>query len=160
VYVAFLKCSEIREINIFYIALADFAQCHSSLAQTRGEFNWNDMRESSIETYLIEQVKLFGGDCQKHVSPGRSGVVDRIVIMPLGLPVWFVETKRPDNDLQPLQRYERDRLLELGQRYTVLDTKAAIDSWVAFRKQEIARHAAVVTEAARTVARKWMGPLA
>lgn len=154
VYVVFLKRNALNDKYFIYIAPTDFAQCLSSLSQTRGGINWNDMRESTIETYLIEQVKLFGGDCQKHVSPGRSGVVDRIVILPLGLPVWFVETKAPGRGADPLQAYERERLLRLGQRYALLDTKAKIDGWVAERRRDIHAHAAMMANAARTVMRE------
>lgn len=96
------------------------------------------MRESAIEAYLVKTMEDMGGDCQKHVSPGRAGVVDRICIFPLGLPVWWVETKAPGKTPDPLQEYERDRLLKLGQRYALLDSYARIDSWAAQRRAQIA----------------------
>jgi hypothetical protein len=95
------------------------------------------MRESAIEAYLVVMVERLGGDCRKHVSPGRNGVVDRIVILPFGM-VWFIETKAPAGKLEPLQEYERDRLLALGARHAVLHTKAAVDRWAANCASELA----------------------
>lgn len=60
------------------------------------------MKESDIESKLTEGVKKAGGMCMKFVSPGFSGVPDRIILMPGGK-VYFVETKRPGGDLKPLQ---------------------------------------------------------
>lgn len=52
------------------------------------------MRESAVEQNICRQVKNLGGVAWKWVSPGRSGVPDRICIFPSGRIV-FVELKRP-----------------------------------------------------------------
>jgi hypothetical protein len=95
------------------------------------------MRETAIESYLVKGVEMLGGDCQKHVSPGRSGVVDRIAILPY-LPVWWIECKRPDcAKVAALQRHEADKLRKLGQKYALLDTKTAVDNWLVERAFEM-----------------------
>lgn len=50
--------------------------------------------ERFIEKKLISEVKKQGGRAFKWVSPGCSGVPDRIVILP-GPRILFVELKRP-----------------------------------------------------------------
>ena len=60
------------------------------------------MRESYIERRLVEGVKLKGGLAWKFVSPGMSGVPDRIVLMPGGK-VIFVELKTDCGVLSRLQ---------------------------------------------------------
>ena len=48
--------------------------------------------EKSVEKYLRQQVKKAGGLALKFVSPGFTGVPDRIILMP-GARVYFAETK-------------------------------------------------------------------
>ena len=43
------------------------------------------MREKQVEQALVKAVKARGGICPKFVSPGLSGVPDRLVLMPNGL---------------------------------------------------------------------------
>lgn len=61
------------------------------------------MRESDIEAILVREVKALGGRAYKWVSPGNSGVPDRVVILPHGR-VWFVELKTDTGQLTALQR--------------------------------------------------------
>ena len=42
------------------------------------------MLESEIEQKLREKVKAMGGRAFKFVSPGNSGVPDRLVVLPGG----------------------------------------------------------------------------
>ncbi len=37
-------------------------------------------REKSIESYFTDRIKSIGGICYKFVSPGNSGVPDRVVL--------------------------------------------------------------------------------
>ena len=53
------------------------------------------MRESTLERKITETVRRRGGLCLKWVSPGFTGVPDRIIIMPGGR-ITFAEIKRPD----------------------------------------------------------------
>lgn len=52
------------------------------------------MLESTLERRLVELVKKAGGRAFKWVSPGETGVPDRICVFPAGK-VIFVELKRP-----------------------------------------------------------------
>ena len=50
------------------------------------------MLEKQIERKLVREVKNLGGVAYKFISPGSSGVPDRIVILPGENPI-FVELK-------------------------------------------------------------------
>lgn len=52
------------------------------------------MYESAFERKLGDYIKSLGGKVYKWVSPGTSGVPDRIAILPGGK-VIFIEVKRP-----------------------------------------------------------------
>lgn len=74
----------------------------------------DDTLESAIESKLRRRVKSYKGYCLKWVSPGESGVPDRIVLLPGGR-IIFVETKRPKGGkLSPLQNYWGRALSRLG----------------------------------------------
>lgn len=77
------------------------------------------MRESEIERILVDRVKKLGGRAFKWVSPGNSGVPDRIVVLP-GIPVIFIELKAGNGRLSPVQKVQVDRLKALGQEVRVL----------------------------------------
>jgi hypothetical protein len=71
------------------------------------------MRESYIERVLIGAVKSCGGMALKFVSPGMSGVPDRIVLIPGGV-IAFVEVKATGKQMRPLQIKRKRQLEELG----------------------------------------------
>lgn len=71
------------------------------------------MREATVERKLVEGVKKAGGQAWKFVSPGRSGVPDRIVLLPGGR-VIFVELKTDTGKLSKLQIVCIRLLRELG----------------------------------------------
>ena len=52
------------------------------------------MREKTIEQKLVQAVKTKGGIAPKFVSPGFSGVPDRLILLPDGK-CGFVEVKVP-----------------------------------------------------------------
>lgn len=52
------------------------------------------MYESTFERNLCNYIKSLGGKAYKWVSPGASGVPDRIAILPEGK-IIFIEVKRP-----------------------------------------------------------------
>lgn len=84
------------------------------------------MLESSVEKYLVEQIRLHGGLCWKWVCPGHAGVPDRIVLLPGGR-IIFVETKAPGKKERPLQEYIHGRLRKLGfSVYGSVDTKERV----------------------------------
>ena len=77
-------------------------------------------REKEIEAALVSMVKRRGGLCLKWVSPGWSGVPDRIILLPGGR-IIFAETKRPKGGrLSPLQSYWGEKLRGLGFCYWVV----------------------------------------
>ncbi|MDO5397045.1 MAG: VRR-NUC domain-containing protein [bacterium] len=87
------------------------------------------MREKDIEQYLVKRVKERGGRAYKFVSPGNSGVPDRIVVMPNGVIV-FVELKATGEKTRPLQNAQIAKLRKLGQKVQVLDTKDGVDRFL------------------------------
>ena len=72
------------------------------------------MRERDIEKILTDEVKKLGGKAYKWVSPGNSGVPDRIVFFPDGRHV-FVELKADKGELSRLQKIQIRKLRSLGQ---------------------------------------------
>ena len=85
------------------------------------------MRESAIEAYLRDRVKAQGGKAYKFVSPGNTGVPDRMVCLPGGRVV-FVELKAPGEKPTKLQRNRHRELRGFGQIvFGCVDSKADVD---------------------------------
>lgn len=78
------------------------------------------MREKEIEQKLVDTVKKYGGICPKFVSPGFSGMPDRIVLLPKGK-FAFIELKAPNKKPRPLQVARHKLLMGLGFRVYVID---------------------------------------
>lgn len=95
------------------------------------------MLEKEVERKLIKPVKNMGGLCLKFVTPGFTGVPDRIILLP-GAHILFVETKKPGKVERPRQTFVQGILRRLG--FTVYST---VDS--------AAKVAAVVEECRRLV---------
>jgi hypothetical protein len=71
-------------------------------------------KEKDIEHKLFNEMKAIGGKAYKFVSPGNSGVPDRICIFPNGRVV-FVEVKAPGaKGLTALQESRIKELKKLG----------------------------------------------
>lgn len=83
-------------------------------------------RESTIERYLVNQVKKLGGMCKKW--PGTSGEPDRIVIWN-GV-VDFIELKRPGGKLSELQKLMHQDLRDHGARVYTISTKKEVDDYI------------------------------
>lgn len=77
------------------------------------------MLEKNIEKFLIDNVKQLKGLCYKFISPGNSGVPDRIIFLPKGR-IIFVELKTKNGRLSKLQKVQIKRLKNLGQDVRVL----------------------------------------
>lgn len=72
------------------------------------------MREASIERKIVNAIKSKGGLCLKWVSPGFTGVPDRIAILPRGK-ILFIEVKKPGTGrLAERQKRVADLLRQLG----------------------------------------------
>jgi hypothetical protein len=78
------------------------------------------MREREIEEKLKKAVENEGGICWKFVSPGVSGVPDRLIMMPKGR-FAFVELKAPGKEMRPLQVKRKRQLESLGFRVYCVD---------------------------------------
>ena len=87
------------------------------------------MLESNIEKYLVCRVKELGGRALKFVSPGHSGVPDRLVCLPGGRVV-FVELKAPGKKPRPLQVAAHRELENLGFEVFVIDSKQGVDDFI------------------------------
>lgn len=88
------------------------------------------MQEKEVERYLCQQVKKkLGGMALKFVSPGLSGVPDRLVLMPGGK-ITFVETKAPSKKLRALQEYVCGMIAALGFEVRMIDTKPGVDAFI------------------------------
>lgn len=85
--------------------------------------------EQEAEKKLREGVKNLGGKAYKFVSPGNSGVPDRIVILP-GLAPIFVELKKPGEEPRKLQKVQIRTLKRLGQDVRVLHGKEEVEKFL------------------------------
>lgn len=113
------------------------------------------MRESQIESYLVERVKALGGECRKLKWIGRHGAPDRLVMLPdrplrLGIDrgpihqrldkleaefqgrrtIW-VELKAPGEKAKPHQVREHERMRRMGQRVEIVDSIERVDEVLA-----------------------------
>lgn len=87
------------------------------------------MRESAIEALLVRAVHQAGGRCYKWVSPGNSGVPDRIVILPDSR-VIFVELKTETGRTSALQDWQIGTLRGLGQAVRVLHGRREVELFI------------------------------
>lgn len=71
------------------------------------------MVEKDIEKKLRDGIKKMGGKAYKFVSPGNTGVPDRIVILPGGRVV-FAELKSEKGKLSAIQEIQIRHLRALG----------------------------------------------
>lgn len=78
------------------------------------------MREKEIEQKFTLMARQTGGLALKFVSPGMSGMPDRLVLLPGGR-MAFVEVKAPGRAPRPLQEARHRTLRRLGFRVFVLD---------------------------------------
>ena len=77
------------------------------------------MLEKDVERLLVKGIKELGGVAYKFVSPGNSGVPDRVVVLPDGR-VIFVELKTTTGKLSAIQTRQIVRLEQLGCEVRVL----------------------------------------
>ena len=83
------------------------------------------MDEKYIEQAFRKAVRDSGGIALKFVSPGFSGVPDRLLLMPHGR-MAFVEVKAPGEKPRALQLSRHKLLRRLGFKVYVLDSMAGI----------------------------------
>lgn len=85
--------------------------------------------ERNIERKLVNGVKVLGGIAYKWVSPGNTGVPDRIVIFPDGK-IEFVELKTETNKPTPLQLAQMKRLKQKHCVVYVLRGEKAVNEYL------------------------------
>lgn len=79
------------------------------------------MRESAVEKKVCDHAKKKGMAVYKFVSPGRSGVPDRMFIYK-GL-AWFIEFKAPGKKPTALQKHEIQVMRSQGMRVAIVDNE-------------------------------------
>lgn len=84
------------------------------------------MRESDIESYLVECVKAAGGEVRKVKWIGRRSAPDRVVMLPKRATSW-VELKAPGEKAKPHQQREHERMRAMGQDVVVIDSFEGVD---------------------------------
>lgn len=83
------------------------------------------MLESEIEKAVVIEVKKRGGLALKFISPGMSGVPDRLILMKDGK-LAFIELKAPGKKMRPLQIKRKSQLRALGFKVYCIDKKEQI----------------------------------
>jgi len=84
--------------------------------------------ERQIERGLKKIVEAAGGRAWKFVSPGTSGVPDRIVLLPGGR-ILFVEVKDTGKKLGPMQILRKRQLETLGFEVRVIDSRELVEAF-------------------------------
>ena len=89
------------------------------------------MREQGLEQKIVSSIKAKRGMCFKWVSPGFTGVPDRIAVMPGGR-IIFIEVKRPDGKGRVSKRQQRvgDQLRALGCTVLVVEKMEDLDGYI------------------------------
>lgn len=87
------------------------------------------MRETRVWQALCKGCRTLGALCEKWESPNRRGPPDAIVTPP-GIPVEFVETKRPDGELEDHQVRDHRRRRVRGHRVFVVYTLQQVADYV------------------------------
>jgi hypothetical protein len=83
--------------------------------------------ESTVESYLVEQVQLRGGIAEKVRTIGTRGFFDRLILLPGGKIV-FCEVKRPRGGrLSPHQAARIERYVRLGATVAVINNRVGVD---------------------------------
>ena len=85
------------------------------------------MREKLIERHLVAEVTRLGGFAPKWVSPGHTGVPDRLCFLPGGYLI-AVECKAPGKKPTLLQAKVLRQLEGLGFRVAVVDSHTDVDA--------------------------------
>ncbi|WP_418695761.1 VRR-NUC domain-containing protein [Acidaminococcus intestini] len=92
--------------------------------------------EKAVEAKLREGVKALGGVSYKWVSPGQSGVPDRIVLWPGRIDL--VELKTAMGRLSPIQKRQIGRIEEvLGRNVLVLYGSADVEAYLRARSKTL-----------------------
>lgn len=88
-----------------------------------------DILEKEVEKYLVQYAHKNDILTYKLVSPGNSGVPDRIFVNRSGM-VRFVEVKAPGKKPRPLQQSVFAKLANHGQPVLIIDTKGDAELFI------------------------------
>lgn len=88
-----------------------------------------DILEKEVEKYLVQYAHKNDILTYKLVSPGNSGVPDRIFVNRGGM-VRFVEVKAPGKKPRPLQQSVFAKLANHGQPVLIIDTKGDAELFI------------------------------
>lgn len=94
------------------------------------------MRESIIESYLVEQVELYGGVAEKFKSPQKKNVPDRLCSWPFN-DHDFVELKATGEEANAAQVRDHNRRRRMGHRVYVIDSKTGVDIYVLMARKRM-----------------------
>lgn len=83
--------------------------------------------KSGVEKDFVLAVKKAGGKAYKFTSENNRGVSDRLVLFPGQ--VWFVEIKRDNGKLTPLQVFFKETVIQLKLNHFVVYGKKDIDKF-------------------------------
>ena len=97
------------------------------------------MRESQIESHLVDEVIARGGEVRKVKWIGRRGAPDRLVMFPGGgirglsqerqeATTLWIELKAPGKKANPHQAREHERMRRMGQTVFVVDSIDSVDA--------------------------------
>lgn len=101
--------------------------------------------EGKVEDYFVAQCETHGALVRKLAYIGRRGAPDRMVVWrpgrnpkgyystKFGHHIDFVELKAPGKKPDPHQKREHKRLRDLGCNVFVIDSKEAVDKYIAMR---------------------------
>lgn len=87
------------------------------------------MEERKIENKLRNEIKKISGLALKFISPGMSGVPDRIVMLPEGK-VIFVELKAPGERMRKLQLLRKKQFEMLGFKVLCIDSVEGVNNFI------------------------------
>lgn len=90
------------------------------------------MKEESVEAALTRKVRELGGMSIK-LLPTRSGVPDRMVVLPPGR-IYLIELKTRTGPLRPAQRVWHKRAGALGVHVPILRGLPDVERWVEWAK--------------------------
>ena len=86
--------------------------------------------EEYLEEKLVKKVKALGGRAYKFISPGNSGVPDRLIVLP-GNKIGFAEMKRSKGGrISNLQKVQIRFLRSLDCNCEVLSSLNQIDAFI------------------------------
>ena len=87
-----------------------------------------NLRESYIEMYLVNRIKAIDGLCWKFVSPGVTGVPDRIIL--IEGKVYFVEVKAEHGRFEKIQNYRSRQIRDCGLPVEIVRNKEQVDGLI------------------------------